>query len=343
MLKIKNLVLICAILYPILSIANEHAGTLTQSEGKVHLFQNPSKKFSDKAQQVLFEGTYYTIKEAKVGDTVIPGNILRTAPDAKAKVIFENGDQFSVGPGTHYKVEVPANSKLTPKVALSFGKIRAQISKRGPRNKLKITTKSATMGVRGTDFYIKDSLVKGTEVSVLRGKVAVKPDQPKAKEVPIKAGFSAEVPPPPPAPKKEEISATKEVKDDIDKKVEAPIDVKTPEIKIKKTSKQDLVAIQKNSVIKKDLTKEKPLDQETQKTLEKLEKTAVKTTLQDIKEDDPKLYAEIKDKPMDSTSDISTQTVQKLFKEAPVDPEKPFVEDLEDLGDDAYKKYFKVN
>lgn len=128
----------------LVSIAHAHASpqvaTLTQVQGETKLFSHPSKKAPAPQPGVtvaLYEGEYYNVKDAEVGDKMERGNILRTAPNGKARVVYDNGDQFNVGPGTAYRVQWSEDSaKATTEVALMYGKFRGIIEKGGPRSKL---------------------------------------------------------------------------------------------------------------------------------------------------------------------------------------------------------------
>src|SRR4051794_14863358 len=79
--------------------AGPQVGTLTQTEGSVQLFSHPSKDgVAGPPPHAKFEGTYYSVKDAQTGDRLEQGNILRTQPGGRARVIFDNGDQFHVAP-----------------------------------------------------------------------------------------------------------------------------------------------------------------------------------------------------------------------------------------------------
>jgi hypothetical protein len=192
----NRLVFVAIFLSSAFAWASEQVGTLTQLDGEVKLFSNPAKELQGSGPHALFEGQYYTVGDAKVGSRLEKGNILRTAPSGKARVVFDNGDQYNVGTSTAYKVAYEKDvADGKPSVDLMYG----IVAKGGPRSKLQIRTKSATMGVRGTDFYIADGgPTGGTEVTVMRGEVEVKPVAAAASKatVPVttvKPGFSGEV------------------------------------------------------------------------------------------------------------------------------------------------------
>lgn len=332
-----------------LAQSSDQVGTLTQIQGKVELFTHPSKTLPthspNTGKRALFEGQYYWVEIAKAGDRVEKGNILRTALDGKARVIFQNGDQYNVGPGTAYKVNWDKDSaQANAQVGLMYGKFRGVVSKDGPRTRLKIRTPSATMGVRGTDFFIAEGGKEGgTEVTILRGAVELKPaTAPKnAKPIEVKQGFSAVVPPPPPQAKTADVAVGGREK----KKVKVANAPPLPQIELREVTKEDLAGIKSSTKVealkKEDLSSASSRDIASQ--VDQLEAKAVETTLQDIKTHDPKLYAQISvDKKL--TADQANELgVEQMAKTAPSAPSKrkPYKSEIEDLENGAYEKYFK--
>ena len=104
---------------------------------------------------------------------------MRTGRKSKARIVYKNGDQFSVGEATSYKIVsrvTQAKEGSSTAVNLLYGKLRAVINKDGPRKNMKIKTNTAVMAIRGTDFYVdKKSSLVGAEVKVLRGTVELRP------------------------------------------------------------------------------------------------------------------------------------------------------------------------
>jgi hypothetical protein len=250
------------------ALAEDQVGTLTQVEGEVKIFSHPSKTLSEGApagSRALYEGEYYEVQNAKVGDRVEQGNILRTPPTSKARVVFDNGDQFNVGPGTAYRVFWKSNDPAAgTQVNLMYGKLRGIVEKGGPRSKLQIKTKTAIMGVRGTDFFIAHSgKDNSTEVAIIRGAVEVKSHAAEAKPVEVKQGFSAEVAAPAP------VAAE-------DHKAAAPAPAS---VEMRKTTQEELVGIRKSSEIKNTVAN----DSKQAEIVKNLETKAVKTVLNDIK------------------------------------------------------------
>lgn len=305
--------------------AADHVATITQLQGETQLYTNPSKnpitvKNKNSGTVVLFESEYFLVQEARIGDTVKNGNILRTRPGAHANVIFDNGDQIHIGPGSSYRIQWSDKLEDKLKVDLMYGRLRGIISKEGPRQKAIIKTRSATMGVRGTDFFIADSGPNGeTEISVLRGEVEVTNESTK-KTLPVKTGMSATV--------------------------TANVDSETRE-----TTKEDLNGIQAASIITAPITV-KPEDKTESKLKNKvseLEKKALAVTLHDIKTYQPEIYEKLSTeaKTVGSVQELNNKAYSLIVVNAPSAPPKkgkPRITELKDSDDqEVYKKYFKLN
>jgi hypothetical protein len=339
-------------------IATVHTGTISKLRGTVEILSGGTKSVTGKGPHVKYNEKYYTLTKPGIGDKVFKGQILRTGKRSLVRIIFENGDQFMVGPGSEYVLSIPdKKAQKSSLINLTRGKLRAIISKDGPRNKMEVETRNVAMGVRGTDFYVDAKGYDRSEVSVIRGevkleekpvekivkkkakeiKVVRKSLEPK-KEVTLKTGYSAAF--------TVERKIDKIVKSDKESIKKVAKEVIETDLKIKRTTKQKLVSIQKNTVVKETPEEKKvaeKVDEIVKKKIEKLEKKAVKVTLDDIKTHTPELYKKIKkeEKKIASADQLSTKVVAEAFKEAPKD-EKINADDLEDLGgDDAYEKYFK--
>jgi hypothetical protein len=307
-----------------------NVGMVIKKQGHAELLSNPSKTITGTGKKVLYEGTYYTLKKVRPGIKIKNGNILRTGSKAKVKVVYKNGDQFNIGEGTAYQINWKKGKSTKSEgttVSLIYGSLRGIISKKGPRNTLKVKSKNAVMGVRGTDFHFNQRGTSGeTSISVLRGKVEVAEVETPKKKVNVQQGFSAEI-----------------NKKTVEKKIKGKVKTKIlSTFELVKTTKNELVVIQKNSKIE-----EKPEDrvktEAVKKEIKMLEKQAVKVTLADIKEYQPKVYNELKGKNVKSVDTVNTIVVTQAFEKAPEKKIKKGFDELDiDLKDDAYKKYFKI-
>jgi hypothetical protein len=351
-----NILTLCTLSAPLTSfqicMAGEQVGTLTQVQGTVNLFTHPSKtlpKENGDAPRALFEGEYFLVQDAKIGDPVEKGNILRTAPGSQARVVFENGDQINVSASTAYRITWDQDTnKGKTELKLAYGKIRGIVTQGGPRSRLMIKTKSAVMGIRGTDFFVAQggSAQKSTELTVMRGAVEITPliekttpshknettevKPAKIQTTLVKAGYSADITSTQPSPS----SNTPQIV-----KVE-------PKVELRQTTKEEFIGIQTSSTIqKRAIASTSNTSQETQNQVQNLENKAVETALQDIKKHDQDFYAQLEkdSNKTGSLEQINQATLQKLYKEAPKGPalRKPSQSEIDDIGDGAYEKYFK--
>lgn len=308
--------------------ASTHVGILLKKQGTVELLSNPSKKAITKGKTVLYDGTYYNITAARPGMKIPNGSILRTGKKSKARIVYKNGDQFNIGEGTAYQIAWKRDKKKkeATTVNIIYGSLRGIVSKKGPRNNMKVRSRNAVMGVRGTDFHFSQKGTSGeSSITVIRGEVKVTENLDKSakdapKEFKVKQGFSASI-----NPLKEDVKKIKPLKTKVD---------------IVQTTKTKLVAIHKDSKVKpkkEDLAQEK----EVQKELAELEKQAVETTLDDIKEYQPKVYEQMVKAKVKSIDKVNATVVARAFKKAPAKPEKKSFDDLDiEIEDDAYDKYF---
>ena len=291
--------------------ADSQVATVSQIEGRAQIFTHPSITLPPSAEQegviALFEGEYYRVRDLKISDRIENGNVLRTFPGGKVKVIYDNGDQIYVGPGTSYRISWKQDRKSAPEIRLAYGKLRGVISKEGPRKKVIIRTRTAVMGVRGTDFFIADEGLGETSVSVLRGAVEVAPAR--GKTLVVETGMTAEV---------------------AQKAVEVPL---------RKISREDLGEIRVASAL--------PVRKESeQAVLKKLEQKALEVTLKDIKTYQPELLKELPQAASGEVvlPDLNSKVVDIAAIAAPSIPKKkrPGLEELKSPdGVDYYEKYFK--
>jgi hypothetical protein len=193
-----------------------------------------------------------------------------------------------------------------------YGSIRGIVNKKGPRSGMKVKTRHAVMGIRGTDFHIGQAGSAGkSSVSVLRGKVAVADIFKPKKAIEVLQGFSAEL--------------KKEVKTKTSKKSKLKETASTMELS--KTTKNELTSIQSDSAIVTSKDDEK-VSLKVQKELVKLEKKAVENTLSDIKDYDPELYKSLKKRKISNVDEINNAVVAQVEESA---PEKRVKVDIDNL------------
>lgn len=154
------------------SFAVDHVGRIVKMEGASKIYI-PQEMIKVKEElHVRFQDQLYRVVEATRGMKLENGFVVNTGDKAKLKVIFNNGDHFYVAPNTQYVVKwsrPTLKDKETTVMNVIRGAVRSVVEKDGPRTGMEVKTRSATFGVRGTEFWVNVVNSQSTEVSVLRG------------------------------------------------------------------------------------------------------------------------------------------------------------------------------
>ena len=128
----------------------------------------------------------------KPGAEVYEGDVINTSSNGSVKILLADNTVMDLGPGSLMHMDSLKNlgsANREVKVEMAYGTARTSVTEKlGPKGKFVIRTKSATMGVRGTEFIVK-SQFEGlgptsaaastsapggkTEVMVVQGKVEV--------------------------------------------------------------------------------------------------------------------------------------------------------------------------
>jgi ferric-dicitrate binding protein FerR (iron transport regulator) len=102
------------------------------------------------------------MRKLKSGDDILKGDVINTSSSATAKLLLTDRSVLDLGGATLFKVdEYDRRNGSDRKVAMtmSYGKVRAAVNTPvGNAGKYSIRTKTATMGVRGTEFIIASDL-----------------------------------------------------------------------------------------------------------------------------------------------------------------------------------------
>lgn len=330
-----RLILFFAALHSPLSplIANEQTAFLARISGDVTVFSVPGKTGAVRAPTVRFKGRSFIAVRAVEGDKLQIDDIIQVGINSSAYLIYNNGDHLSLAAGTSFTIKKGTRNKTF--LDLLHGKIRAVINKYGPRKNLEIRTNALSMGIRGTDFFIAANPSGTTKVAVIRGSVSVKKTKVTGPPTTIPAGYSANVTQP-----YQELKT--KTPGSIPRKPE-----KMP-IVVAKTTKKELVSIQRASKPSATHRPSSQVNKTTQLLLKQLEKKAVETTLQDIKENDPDLYKTVINNPqaLHNSGNLDTLSIKKIYQKAPKSPTKakPNAADFRTADDDekVYQKYFDL-
>jgi hypothetical protein len=294
--------------------AQSFVGTFVAVKGDVKVLK--SSNGSAAGPFVRYEGKKYIYEAAKIGNKVKPADVIQSGTDGKAKIAYPNGDNFVIGNGTSLVLpsisEKSDGTKKNSSLELIYGKVRALISKSGPRNNMTVKTPSAVAGVRGTDFFTRSNPSDGTQITVLRGQVSMqtisKPDD----IVQIKTGFTAD----------SNLKAAENLK---------PIE----------TTREELVTLQSESTVKVKTEELAALSPEIKNDIDALNTKTTQAVLVDIKSHDEELYKKLADNGKMDSDSINTLVVSNLYKQAPTSKiKKPTAEEINAIGSDIYKKYF---
>jgi hypothetical protein len=314
--------------------ADGPAGVITKLSGTVTLFSHPSASIEGPSPRALFEGVYYSVRPARVGDRIESGSMLRTALDGKARVILPNGDHYQLAPGTAYRGKF-GEGGAQEEINVLHGTVRGVVAKRAARRTLIIRTRAATMGVRGTDFTVFHDPVLGTKLAVIRGAVEMKPEGvAKAEPVAVKGGEAAEVyraeapvasrAADPASPGSDASGQAQSARQE--QRLERPL--------LRKLAQEEVSEILSVSRIEASADRAAAAAAEESERIQSLEAKAREATLIDIRADDPKLFARLQAR-QDSISDVelSELSARKVIETAPrlrevVQPER-----------DAYRRY----
>lgn len=158
--------------------------TLFASIGKVVALRGDANILREEAQIKI-----------KLGSEVEKSDAIVTKANAKLQLIFNDKTIITIGPNSNFKIEEYIYEKKKNKAQFSmargtFKTITGKIGKIAP-NRFKIKTKSATIGIRGTQFLVNASS-KNVQVFCTQGAVSVT-DNILNKSVDVPAGFATEV------------------------------------------------------------------------------------------------------------------------------------------------------
>ncbi|MBF0276166.1 MAG: FecR domain-containing protein [SAR324 cluster bacterium] len=163
----------------------EEVGTLESEEGKVLIIRGSETQEVEEFDEV----------------PVFAKDIIQTGEESAALLILgdgENSDQISLDEKTTFKIEeykVSADDKPTRgTLNLLGGKVRSLVNQAKGRKEIQVTTSSATIGVKGTDFLVEVPNPEVTQVTTFEGSVALQNRLGDVlKEVSIGGGFSSMV------------------------------------------------------------------------------------------------------------------------------------------------------
>jgi len=139
-----------------------------------------------------------------VGDSLYPGELLRTGPDAQVELALADGSVVRVMADSLLKlgaVELMANLQRKVRLDLLRGSLETDVAPGGAGSVFEVHTRGAVAGVRGTRFRVSAQDDGTRRLETLEGKVALSAEQ---AEVEVAGGqgsrAKAGMPPEPPRP-----------------------------------------------------------------------------------------------------------------------------------------------
>ena len=98
----------------------------------------------------------------KPGDEIFAGDVLNTSNDGSVKILFSDKTIIDLGPSSLFKVDdyqLKGGSDRKVDLSVAYGRIRASVNQKvGSGGSFRVRTKTATMGVRGTEFLVLSDL-----------------------------------------------------------------------------------------------------------------------------------------------------------------------------------------
>ncbi len=113
------------------------------------------------------------------GDVIYQGDEVKTTPDSKVKIVFEDDTEIFIAANSkikidNYKIDVNKNQRNSV-LNLLEGKVKFFVTKKFNDNNFEIKSGNITLGVRGTIFIVSN--INGeVEIDVLDGEIAVNSD-----------------------------------------------------------------------------------------------------------------------------------------------------------------------
>lgn len=110
-----------------------------------------------------------------VGATLEPGTMIKTGAHSFVQLKYPDGTKVSIGAKS--KMVTESGNPGMKSLELKFGRINAKVHKQESQDiHFRVKTKSATMGVRGTQFFVNSTKTGDTSTHVINGRVDVASD-----------------------------------------------------------------------------------------------------------------------------------------------------------------------
>jgi hypothetical protein len=141
----------------------------------------PAGKLVSSSGQIVATSPSKAPRPLKAGDAVLEGDTIRSAASSSAKFLMNDQTILDLNPSSqllveHYERKVVGDRNVA--ISVLDGTVRASVTKHlAAGGKFVIRTRTATMGVRGTEFVVQNDLKSGqSQLTVLKGLVQAAPN-----------------------------------------------------------------------------------------------------------------------------------------------------------------------
>lgn len=105
---------------------------------------------------------------AEPGTTVLWDDLVQTQPRGRVRVTLDDGSILNVGSNSSLRVRQHNAQTRETDLTLTFGTMRARVTKLGAGQRFEVRTNTAVLGVIGTDFFLLATATQ-TKVIVYQG------------------------------------------------------------------------------------------------------------------------------------------------------------------------------
>ena len=157
--------------YEAKSISNDGFGTITRVHGKAYKLSYPSEQPTGPGPHYKYKNRFYTAAKVRVGDSFVPGNMIRTDAEGRVRIVFNYGDLINVGDDS-FLIYQKSMEKSQPHFRLTQGSARIMCRIQGRLDKITVVSPHLSMTLRGGEAYVGIYQQKSLAGS-LRGKVSI--------------------------------------------------------------------------------------------------------------------------------------------------------------------------
>lgn len=168
--------------------AQEIAGKAVSVSGKILIREAASPKANP--------------RDLRVGDTVQAGQVINSSSNGSAKILMTDKSIIDIGSSTLFKVDeylLKKGSDRKVSLSIDYGKVRTSVNQPvGEKGQYRFRTKTATMGVRGTEFIVQSEIANPSgagaqavknEITVVSGTVSfTSPEVPRGQTMSLTTG-----------------------------------------------------------------------------------------------------------------------------------------------------------